>query len=186
APTGDLTAPMLERYFRSAGDYRRRLERAERSEATNHELQHAFADTDLVQVAGLTASEPASADRDLVCALYDEQSPVVRRLEIARQLLDRSDFLAFVPTVQVFVERHPAERMKGDERRVYDEIASNRTARERVLQIASGPDVSALKLEMAHFAVHMGWMTQDELRRSAIESARTLLRPPLSTEAVDV
>ena len=77
APTGDHTAPLLERYFRMKGDYRRYLETAGRDTAPNRELLAAFRGTGLVQTTGLTADEPAAADRDEICGLYDERTPVV-------------------------------------------------------------------------------------------------------------
>jgi hypothetical protein len=177
---------MLERYFRSAGDYRRHLEQVRRDGPPNRALAAAFAGTSLVETSGLAPSEPAAADRDLICALYDERQTVVRRLEIVKHLMDRSDLLAFVPSVQVFVDRHPADRMQAEGRRLFEEIQRNRAARDRILALVRQLDVSALQLELGHFAVHMGWMTPEQFRALAIDAARQLLRRPLTSEVVDV
>jgi hypothetical protein len=49
-----------------------------------------------------------------------------------------------------------------------------------------GLDVSALQLELAHFARHLAWMSDGEFRHLAVDSARQLLRRPLTTEVADV
>ncbi|MEW6271505.1 MAG: hypothetical protein AB1689_19660 [Thermodesulfobacteriota bacterium] len=186
APLGRYTGPMLDRYFRTVGDYRRHLEQVSRGGPPNRALAAAFAGTSLVETSGLSRGEPAAADRDLICALYDERQPVARRLEIVRGLVARPDVLSFVPSIQVFIDRHPEEKMSPDERRIFEEVKADRAARDRVVALVHQLDVSALKLELGHFAVHMGWMTQPEFRALAIESVRQLLRRPLTNDVVDV
>jgi hypothetical protein len=185
APKAEHTAPMLERYFDTAGDYRAHVARAARGDA-NRALLAAFKTTTLEETTGLADSEPGARDRALICALYDESKPVAQRLEIVRELVARDDLLAFVPTIQVFIDRHPADRMRGDERRIYDEIRGDAAARERVRALVFRLDVSALQLELAHFAVQMGWLEKERYRALAIEGARVLLRRPVDDEAVDV
>ncbi|HEY8518320.1 MAG TPA: hypothetical protein VIS07_22635 [Candidatus Binatia bacterium] len=186
APLGRYTAPMLDKYFRRVGDYRRHLEQISRGGPPNRALAAAFAGTSLVETTGLSRDEPAAADRDLICALYDERQPVVRRLEIVRDLVARPDVLSFVPSIQVFIDRHPEEEMSRDERRVFEEIKADQAARDSVVALVHQLDVSALKLELGHFAVHMGWLPQPEFRALVIESVRELLRRPLTNEVVDV
>jgi hypothetical protein len=186
APLGPHTAPMLERYFRSAGNYRRHLEQVRRDGAANRALAAAFAGTSLVEISGLARSEPAAVDRDLICALYDERLPVLRRLEIVKDLMDRPDLLAFVPSVQLFINRHPAEELQGEEQRLFEEIQGNQAARERVLALVFGLDVSALQLELGHFAMHMSWLAPGQFRALAVEATKKLLRRPLTGEVVDV
>ena len=185
APKGEYSAPMLERYFDTVGDYRAHVQRAGRGES-NRALLAAFKGTSLVETTGLTDAEPAARDRDLICALYDDSLPVERRLEIVRDLVARPDLLAFVPSIQVFVDRHPPEKMQGGEKRIYDEIRGDTVARERVRALVFQLDVSALQLELGHFAVHMGWLEKERFRELAIEGARQLLRRPLDNEVVDV
>ncbi len=186
APLGQYTAPMLERYLDSVGDYREYLDRAQRDPAPNRALQAAFARTDLVQTSGLMPEEPAALDRELVCTLYDDRQPVAARLRIVLQMLERGDRLAFVPSIQVFLDRHPPEAMQGEELALFDEIRRNEAARDQVLGLVQELDASALRLELAHLAVHLGWITQAELRGLAVETVRKMLRRPLSSETVDV
>jgi hypothetical protein len=186
APLGQYTAPMLERYFRSVGDYQAHLGSARRDGASNRALLDAFAGTGLVQVPGLSRDEPAAADRQLICTLYDEGESIAARLRIVRQLMERPDRLAFIPTVQVFLDRHPPEQMVAEEREVFQQIERNDAAREQVLRLVRELDVSALELELAHFSVHLGWMTPEELHVLATDAARQLLRRPLTTGVVDV
>jgi len=186
APAGERTAPRLETYFRSVGDYRRHLERMQRDTAPNRMLLAAFAGTGLVETSGLSALEPAAADRDRICTLYDEREPVALRLRIVLQLMTRPDFLAFLPSIQAFFDRHPAERMQAEERELFTAIRRCEPAREQALRLVQQLNVSALQLELARFAWHLGWMTEDQFRALAIGGARELLRRPLTSELVDV
>jgi hypothetical protein len=186
APSGDYTGPMLDKYFRTKGDYRRYLERAERDTAPNAELLAAFANTGLVQATGLRADEPALLDRQRICTIYDENESVTERLRVIRDIMDRGDLLEFIPSIQVFIDRHPPQDMKGDDRRLFEELQRSTTTRDQVLKLVRELDVSALKLEMAHFALHMEWMPRDELRKLTLDAARQLLRRPLTSEVVDV
>jgi hypothetical protein len=186
APSAPHSGPMLERYFGLVGDYRSHLEKLRPDGPPNRALAAAFAGTSFVETTGLSRSEPAAADRDLICGLYDERQPVAHRLEIVQQMMARSDLLVFVPSVQQFVNRHPSDKMQGEERELFEEIRRNQAARERVLALVDQLDVSALQLELGHFAVHMGWMTGEQFRALVVDAARQLLRRPLTSEVVDV
>jgi hypothetical protein len=187
APTGDYTAPMLEKYFRSKGEYRRYLERAQRDTKPNQELLAAFHGTGLVQIAGLSPDDPTARDRTEICALYDETRGVADRLRIAGRLLDRGDFLAFLPTIEVFVRRHPVKQMEKKERGLFADIQRHAAARDEVLRLVRELNVSALKMELAHLAVNLEWMPPEEFRRLAIDGARELVgRPLLTSEVVDI
>lgn len=185
APKGQYTAPMLERYFDTVGDYRAHLARAATGDS-NRALRAAFSRTSLVETTGRRDDEPGARDRDLICALYDESLPVARRLEIVRDLVARPDLLAFVPSIQVFIDRHPPGELSGDARRIYEEIRADEGARDRVRNLVLQLDVSALQLELGHFAVHMGWLEKERFRKLAIDAARELLRRPLDDEVVEV
>lgn len=186
APRGMTTGPMLERYFGARGDYVTYLDRAGRSPQRNERLLHAFAGTGLVQAAGLAADEPAARDRELACRLYDEHRSVADRLRTASELMARQDFLAFLPTMEVFVRRHPADSLERDERALFDVLRDRPAARDEVLRLARDLEVSALKLEVAHFALHMGWTTPQEFHRLAVDGAHALLARPLTSEIVDI
>jgi hypothetical protein len=186
APAADWTVPRLERYFTAKGDYRRYLDEADRDTRRNAELLSAFKDTGLVQDTGLSRTEPAAADRDQICRLHDEAESVAERLRIVAELMARPDFLSFLPTVQLFIDRHPPEQLAGEEPRLFDEIRRSAAAREETLRLVHELDVSALQLELAHFATHLGWLSSADFRALAEDAARELLRRPLTTEVVDV
>jgi hypothetical protein len=186
APSGEHSAPLLERYFQSKGDYRRWLEHVDRDTDRNAELLAAFRATGLVQTTGLTQTEPAAADRRLICRLYDEREPVRDRLWIILDLMARPDFLAFLPTLQVFIDRHPPETLAADERHLFEEVQRFASARDEVLRLVHELGVSALQLELAHTALHLGWLTPATFRALAVEVARTLLARPLTDEVVDI
>jgi hypothetical protein len=186
APSGVHTAPLLERYFRTKGDYRAYLEEADRDTGPNAELLGAFHGTGLVQDTGLADDEPAAADRDAVCRVYDEHETVTARLRIIADWMARSDFLSFLPTIQVFIDRHPPDQLTGEARRLFDDVRASEAARDEIMHLIDELDVSALQLELAHFARHLGWISPSAFRALAIGSARRLLQPPLTSEAVDV
>ena len=185
APTGEYTAPMLEKYFRTKGDYARYLEQAGRDTGPNQELLKAFDRTGLVQLPGLSPDEPAAADRDQICALYDETASVAERLRIVERLMSRADLLAFLPSIETFVNRHPVARLGAAERQIFARIAKLEDARRQVVALVQELDVSALKLELAHLALHLGWMTDREVKELAVDAARRLLSRSLTSEVLD-
>lgn len=186
APRGEITAALLQQYFERKGDYARYLTRAERDSKPNKELFESFAGTSLVQTTGLTPLETAAADRALVCRLYDDTQTVVERLRIVQQLFARRDFLSFVPTLEVFLSRHTPEKLCGEERRLFVEIQLLEAPRRQMIELMYSLNVSALKMQMAHLALQLGWIGTDEFRRLAVEGAKQLLAEPLSSEVVDI
>lgn len=186
APTADFTVTRLRRYFRAKGNYRQYLEETRGDARPNRELLDAFRGTGLVQTSGLTPSEAAAADRAQICRLYDETRPVDERLAVIAGFFERGDFFAFLPTVETFMARHPAEQLNGEARRVLAEIRDRHAARDQVVALVRDLDVSALKMELAHLALQLRWMTAKEFRTLAIAGARQLLRRPVTSEVVDV
>ena len=186
APRGEVTASLLRQYFQRKGDYARYLTRAERDSKANKELLTSFAGTSLVQMTGLTPLETAAADRALVCRIYDDTQTVVERLRVIQQLFARGDFLSFVPTIEVFFSRHTPETLHGEERQLFLEIQLLDAPRRQMIDLMYSLNVSALKMQIAHLALQLAWITPDEYRRLAVEGAKQLLAEPLSSEVVDI
>jgi len=186
APRGEAAAPFLQRYFARTGDYARYLTRAARDTTTNKALLTSFVGTSLVQTTGLTPLEPAAADRALVCRIYDDGQTVVERLRIIQQLFSRPEFLAFVPTIEVFLSRHPPETLQGEARRLFADIQRMQAPRQQMTALIASLSVSALKMQMAHLMLQLAWITPDEYRRLAVEGAKQLVTQPLSSEGVDI
>src|SRR5262249_5759030 len=105
---------------------------------------------------------------------------------IIARLMARPDFLSFVPTIQLFIDRHPPDELTGEDRRLFEDVRRSDAARDQVLRLVHELDVSALQLEVAHFARNVGWISAGEFRALAVDAARTLLRRPLTSEVVDV
>jgi hypothetical protein len=186
APRGEYTAPMLKRYFRDQGDYAGTLLRNVKDTGRNRSLLASFKGTSLTQTVGLTPREAGAIDRKHICALYDESRSVGERLRIAYGLLTRPDALSFVPTLEVFLSRHPRDKFTRVERSIFTEIQNLDVTREAVMKLVRSLNVSALKLELAHFAVLVGWLERAEFHALAVEGASQLLRQPLSAESVDI
>ena len=121
-----------------------------------------------------------------MCGIYDDTQTVAERLRIIQQLFARRDFLSFVPTVEVFLNRYTPETLRaGEERRLFREIQSLEAPRRQMIEFMYSLNVSALKMQMAHLALQLTWITTDEFRRLAVEGAKQLLAEPLSSEVVD-
>jgi hypothetical protein len=185
APSGKYTAPLLQRYLHAKGDYRRWLEGAEHA-GHNVELLTAFHGTGLVQTNGLMPGEPGAADRDLVCRLYDEHVAIEERLHIILDIMSRPDFLVFLPTIQVFLDRHPPDTLSASEAAVFDDIRRCDVARQRVRGLVDRLGASVLQLELAHTARHLGWMTSADFDALALRTAHAIMRRPLTSEVVDM
>ncbi len=186
APRGAYTAPMLARYFRGKRDYAADLRRRARDTGRNTALLASFKGTSLTQTGGLTSQEAGAMDRAHICSLYDEKRSVTDHLRTAYGLLVRPDALRFVPTVQVFLARHPAEKFSRADREIFTAIQDLDATRHEVLQLVRKLNVSALKLELAHFALLVGWLHQTEFHTMAVDAARELLRQRPSAEVVDI
>lgn len=186
APRGEYSAPMLARYLRALPDYAAVLRRSADDPAPNRALLSAFKHTSLTQTSGLTPTEPGAIDRAHICELYDETRPLAQRLRIAYGLLARPDALRFVPTVEVFLSRHPSAHFSPAERSIFAEMLYLYAASDDVLAIVRRLDASALKLELAHFALLVGWLNEDEFHAMAVAAAHQLLGQRLSAEVVDV
>jgi len=186
APRAELTAPRLARYFRAKGDYARWLDDAHDAARPNRELLAAFARTGLVQTSGLAPTERRAADRALVCRLYDDSRSVADRLDVVRTMVERPDFLSFVPTIEVFFTRHPPGAFGEEERARFARIQENAGARAQVLDLVRGLQVSAVKMEVAHLARQLDWLGAGAFHALAVDGARQLLPQPLTSEVVDI
>ena len=186
APLGQFTAPRLHDYFRRKGDYARYLAQVGRDSTKNEELLTAFAGMGVIQTSGVTPGEPTGVDRALVCRLYDDTEPVSERLRVVRELFARTDFLSFLPTVEVFFSRNPPDQYNSGERRLLAEIQALETPRQEVTKLVYHPDLSVLKMQMANLARQLGWLSPDEHERLAAEGLKQLLAEPLSTEVADI
>ena len=186
APRGEYTAPMLARYLQSKPDYAATLLRKTPDTSRNAALFASFKGTSLAQTRGLTSAEAGAVDRRHICALYDQTRSVATRLQIAYAFLSRADALSFVPTLEVFLSRHPPESLSPVERSILAEIQGLDATRAAVLDLVHNLNVSALKLELAHFAVLVGWIERAEFHALAADGAAELLEQSLTAEVVDI
>ena len=186
APRGDYSAELLDAYFHARNDYARYLRSSIGSTALNKQILSTFVETNLVQAAGLTPSEPGAKARALLCGLYDESQRVVARLHMVQDLMEHGDFLAFVPAIQVFLSRHPPVELSSDEGRAFHDLQRQEGARAQLLPLVRALGVSAVRMEMAHLAAELDWMPHSEFHQLAIDTARHILGLSLTSEMVDV
>jgi hypothetical protein len=185
APRAQVSATLLESYFGRIGNYARYLSVTKDSTQRNSPLHAAYAKANFTQLSGLQASEPAERDGQLLCALYDEHRTVGFRLRIIESLSQRSDFLAYVPTMKVFFARHPPATLSGPDRKTLSAVTNQRAARDRVLRLVRDSDMSAVTIDLAQLAYQLNWMTRGEFNRLALQWTRKAIALPTS-DAVDV
>ncbi len=186
APRGEWVAERLTRYLEKKGDYAHYLQNARGDGAANQKLLAAFKDTSLVQTAGLAPDNPGASDHALVCNLYDETLTVAERLRSIDELLGRKDFLSFLPTIEVFLRRHPPADLCDEERQIFAQIRGRDAARVQVLALMDELNVSALQMELADLAHHLEWISKDQLHDLAVRGARQLVVESVSSESVDI
>ncbi len=186
APLGQFTAPRINDYFRRKGDYARYLEQVGRDTTTNAELLASFSGMGLIQTSGVTAGDPTGADRALVCRLYDDTETVSERLRTVKELFARTDFLSFLPTVEVFFGRNPPEQYSSGERRLLEEIQALEEPRRQVTELVHQLDLSVLKMQLANLARQLNWLSPQEHESLAAAGLKQLLAEPLSTEVADI
>jgi hypothetical protein len=186
APRAEWTTPRLDQYFRAKGNYRAYLDKVGYQSTENNDLLRAFEGTSLIQMAGVTPLDPGAAAQAVICGLYDEDQTVTQRLSTIRQLLRGPDLLSYLPRIEAFFNRHPPEQFRGSEKVLYDAIRREDTARMRVIELVGKLDLSAEKMELAHLAEQLQWISKEEFRRLAIDSVRKLLAQPQWSDVVDV
>jgi hypothetical protein len=182
APRAEFSSSMLANYLRHTpyvgfvpGDG-----------SVNAALLNAFRGTSLTQTSGLMADEPAAAERQQICTLYDERRPRSDRLMTAYTLLARSDSLRFVPTVQTFLSRNPPSQFGQREKSIFAGIQRLEGTRADVMDLVRRLDISALQLQLAHFAALTGWIDPGEFHYLALASIARLLRQSPAGEEVDI
>jgi hypothetical protein len=183
APRAESSAPMLANYLRRTRGYAGMLAG---DGSPNTALLDAFRGTSMTQSSGLMADEPAAAERAQICSLYDDRRPLDERLTIAYMMLARSDALRFVPPLQTFLSRNPPSQFGPREKAVFTEIQGLERTRATVVDLVRRLDVSALQLELAHFAALTGWIDPAEFHQLATASISQLLRQSAAGEEVDI
>ena len=174
---------MLERYFRTVGDYRRHLDAgaARRGAEPRARSPRSPARASSQTVGPAPRPSRRRADRDLICALYDERRAGGRTA--SRSCTRSSSGPTSSPSCRASRCSSTAIRPRRCRARSAGSSTRSRrndAARERVRALVHQLDVSALQLELGHFAVHMGWMTREEFR-----SARRRRRAPAAAPPAD-
>jgi hypothetical protein len=183
APRGEVSAALLSNYLRRTRGYAGMLAG---DAPHNAALLDAFRNTSLTQTSGLMAGEPAARERQQICTLYDERRPLTERLTVGYVLLARSDALRFVPTMQTFLSRNPPSQFGPVEQSMFAEIQRLEHTRATVVGLVRRLEVSALQLELAHFAALTGWIDPAEFHHRAIAGIAQLLHQSPAGEEVDI
>ena len=188
APLAATARRCSSAYLRSQPDYRTALAAPAADGQRNRALLGAFAGTALVQSSGMSAAEseapPARPHlRPVRRKAIGGRSPA-HRLRTDARAAGRPAFVphvAGVPVAQSAAAYGPAEKS------VFAEIRGLERTRATVVDLVRRLDVSALQLELAHFAALVGWLDPAEFHALAHRRLSQLLRQQrLAAEEVDI
>jgi hypothetical protein len=161
APVGAVAGPLLERYFRQAGD--REIARGR----PGSRLLSAFSGLGLTSVQGMKGDDPHWDARRDMCQFADERRPVAAKLAFVHGLLQRH-----VGETRLYLDRIRRLRDSLDASvrddplaaQVLEDIARDEGARERVLAYARRTDSPETRVALLDLARDAGWLTEQARR----------------------
>jgi hypothetical protein len=202
APVGPVAGSILNRYLQAGGASE------VGSGRSSGRLQGAFTGHSLAMTRGMSETDPRAAHRRDICQFADDRLSPAQKLGFVHRLLDGE-----MAEVRLFLDRlethlaslDPAARQEPSIARALDEIARDRSARDRYLAFARDADQPAVRVRMLDLAQALGWLTADERRaelgrmiaddigRNAVDSAEVGLvcsldgeREPLALQPMEL
>jgi len=158
APVGAAAASTLNRYFHSASSAEIGSGRA------SAKLLSQFSTNGMTATAGMRASDPRAGYRQEICQFVDERQSAAQTLAFVHQILgrDMSEVRMFLDRIETFAASlTESERQTPSFIRAFDELASDRPARERFLAFARDADEPSLRARMIKLAHNLGWLSAD-------------------------
>lgn len=172
APLGATAGPLLARYFQGARGAEMGRGRPSRK------LLGQFSAHSLAAAHGVTDADPDADYRSESCALLDERSSAVEKLQFVGELLDRDmgQVRLFFDDIERFLAKVPAEaRTTPAFVQARSAIAADRPARERYLAFARDADAPALRARMTTVAGQLAWLTPEQQRDEFVSLVEGLL-----------
>lgn len=191
APSGAQIRPLLDAYLQGVGDYAAHLRRLKRasipaSVPPNLALAKALEPTCFTEAGGYVESAPESERATRTCTLANPARERALQLEQIESLIADPGFVAYLPTIERFFERHDPAGFDADERAVLARIRTHDArARAVVTALARGLEMPDLRLRILRAALVLGWTTPDEALPVQREIVLRSLRPPVWGEGRD-
>lgn len=184
APSGRNVRPLVRAYLRRMGSYADHLKKLEEAQADsqkrpyNPQIERVFRNTEFRQTTGVRPGEPAFRKREVVCALYDERRSVAERMDLVWEIMEGPDFLAYLPNIQTFLDRHPPAELEGSARETFASLTTIGQAKDQLMELIGGQSLPLLELELARFAHQMSWIDFETFHAMARSGVSDLLDGP--------
>jgi hypothetical protein len=183
APVGPAAASILGRYFQSAGTGEVGGGRA------SSRLLGQFSPQGMTVTNGLTDTDAQFAFRRDVCRFVDDRPPE-QKLAFVHGLLGReaAEVRLFLDRIEEYIDSLPAsQRDTPAVAKALDDIAHDRSARDRFLDFARHADRPAVRARMLKLARSLGWLSPEGLKDELIAMlAEQLARESVSAADVDL
>jgi hypothetical protein len=159
APLGPVSAPILDRYFRTTGT------REFGSGRPSRRLLDQYASHSMSVAQGITPSDPHIRARQDMCRFTDDRLSDADKLAFVHEILRRhvGEARLYLNRIRRFVATldGPAQE-KLAVARVLDEIANDRDARGRFLEFAREAEEPTVRVRMFDLARDLGWLSEGE------------------------
>jgi len=173
----DNNARYLDDYFNHIPDYSQHLQKDATLQmskgldqlqkfAPNLEMSSAFRETSFCQASGKYPDD-GNTEKELwknLCALRNEQTPLIDRLKLARSILSRPDVALYVPDLELFFEKHSPDvyPMSDEEKNELSTFSDLPNAKTFVLkEIEQKKDYPTLRKRLIQLAATMSWIDKD-------------------------
>ena len=186
APLGATAGPLLDRYFQSGANNGEPVGDSASDSAgyfgsgrANPKLLGLFAGSSMTSASGLREADSQAGYRRDVCHFSDDRLSMTQKLGFVHELLRRE--MAEVRMFLGYIEKYSTslsatERLVPAIAAALDEIARDRTARQRYLEFARDADEPATRARMVRLARNLGWLSSVEVRAELVQMMRDRLR----------
>jgi hypothetical protein len=189
APLGATAGPLLDRYFQSGANNGESIGYPASdsvgyssgyfgSGRASPKLLGLFAGSSMTSARGLSDADPQANYRRDVCHFSDDRLSTAQKLGFVHELLRRemAEVRMFLPQIEKYsAALSTTDRLVPAVSEALDEIARDRTARQRYLEFARDADEPATRARMVKLARHLGWLTSAELRAELVQTMRDRL-----------
>ena len=167
SPLGAAIQPVLQKYFKSLGDYTAHFDRivaagSNAETAPNAVLGKLLDGYNFYQTPGLDPKSPEYEAYLPVCELSDARTPIPARMDTAIELIGSDRLISLLPSLETFFRQNYTEihEKAADRLRI---IQGMTKARETFLGSIDSVFLFATKLRWVRFARELGWLSEPDL-----------------------
>jgi len=191
APTGKQVQASLKKYLQKKQNYAAHLEKQALEYLStalvqaNFDLNRSIHFNSFTQCSGLSHQDPNNEIKKNICEIHSEKTSIKDKLLKIRILLNGKNLLTYLPSVKTFFEKNSPQKFKSDEKNIFDQIASNPKIKDEVLGALEKIKAPSLKINLAKFAMSMGFMESSNFKTIVSSVLKNILKSPVSIEAKD-